>query len=143
MSRFVKRLKALSILLGVSLGFFSFFCPSITRAISPPTIGVVQVTGKELSSFLDKEVSKMNLQVYKGGQWRALPFQIDEKANDPISGGRRWVLQEAFSRRTDLPVGDGKLDEDEALFFLMKDLGEKAVPERSPDHPVAEIRVGG
>src|SRR5215467_8024276 len=143
MSRFVKKIKGLSTLLGFSLALISFLRPSISQALSPVTISVVQVNGKELSSFLDKEIPKMNLQAYRNGQWRPIPFQIDEKAFDPISRERRWVLQEAFSRRIELPVGDGKLDEYEVILFLMKDLGEKAVPDRSPDHPVAEIQACG
>ncbi|MFO1518992.1 MAG: hypothetical protein U1F57_04925 [bacterium] len=123
--------------------FFVFllipFFPLSAKAASP--ISVVEVTGKEVPSFLQKEIKKMSVRVFRQGAWQAIPFQIDEKAFDGISQSRRWVLDEAFSRRTDLPVGDGKLDDDEVILFMTKDLGEKASPEHSPDHPVLELKT--
>jgi hypothetical protein len=115
----------------------------VNSAQAVPSISVIQIEGKDLAPFQGKVIGKLNLQVFRAGKWQAIPFQIDEKAFDPIEGGRRWVLQEAFSRRTDLPTGDGKLDEDELLMFMQKDMGEKASPEASADHPVLEIHSNG
>jgi hypothetical protein len=112
-------------------------------AQATPSIAVFQIEGKELHTLQGKEISKMNLQVFRAGKWQALPYQIDEKAFDPIARERRWVLQEAFSRRTDLPSADGKLDDDEVLLFMQKDMGEKAAPESSAEHPVIEIHSNG
>jgi len=132
------------------LRLFIFLAPFVSLSLlcaSHPaqasSISTVQVTGKDLQAFLGHEISQMNLQVYRGGKWQALPYQIDEKAFDPIARGRRWVLDQAFSRRTDLPAGNGKLEEDEVLLFLLKDMGEKGSPESSTDRPVLEIKSGG
>jgi|GEM_PF-1859145 len=110
--------------------------------IAAPSISVVHVEGAELKNFLGKEISKMNLQVFRAGKWLPLPFQIDEKAYDPIAGTRRWALEKALSRRTELSPGNGMLDKDEVLLFLAKDLGEKAAPASSTENPVAEIQMG-
>src|SRR5215471_476114 len=127
--------KFIMFLFMIGLGIASF---GASRAHAAPSISVMQIEGKQLSPLQGKEISKMNLQVFRAGKWQAIPYQIDEKAFDPIAGSRRWVLQEAFSRRTDLPQGDGKLDEDEVLLFMRKDMGEKGTPESSAELPVIE-----
>ncbi|MBL7685588.1 MAG: hypothetical protein JNK65_06110 [Deltaproteobacteria bacterium] len=105
------------------------------------SISVVQVTGKDIPSFVGKEISKIQVQVFKQGKWQGIPYQIDEKAFDVISKSRRWVLDQAFSRRVDLPAGDQKLDPDEVILFMQKDMGEKASPENTVEHPVLEIKT--
>ncbi len=118
---------------------FLFLTPS-TPAFS--NISVVEISGKQIPELQGKEISKINLRVFRQGQWKPIPFQIDEKSYDPLSKSRRWVLDQAFSRRTDLVPGDGKWDEDESLLFMSKDMAEKALVESTPEHPVLEIRSG-
>lgn len=111
-------------LLGICFLFaFNVFMGTSSAASS---VSVVEISGKKIPEFLGFEIPKITVRVFKAGQWKAIPFQIDEKTSDKVSSTRRWVLDMAFSRRTDLPRGNGKLDEDEVLLFLSKDLGEKA-----------------
>ncbi len=120
---------------------FLFLLSTSAMAASP--VSVVEVQGKQISEFLGKDISKMSVRVFKAGQWKAIPFQIDEKASDKVSSKRRWVLEKTFSRRTDLPSGDGKLDEDEVLLFMAKDMGEKASNVSALASHVEEMGVGG
>ncbi len=124
----------------VPLLFIMIFSASVSAASS---ITVVEVSGKQLTDLLTKDISKMSARVFKAGQWKAIPFQIDEKASDKISSKRRWVLDKAFSRRTDLPTGDGKLDEDEVLLFMERDAGEKSPSVNNLATQVAELNVNG
>lgn len=123
------------------LFLFLFLISDSAYALS--NITIVEVSGKQLPDLQYKEISKMSLRIFKAGQWKAIPFQIDEKASDKISSKRRWVLDKAFSRRTDLPAGDGKLDEDEVLLFMEKDAGEKAASVNGFASQVAELAVNG
>lgn len=127
-------------LLGLCFLFIFHVFTGISNAAS--SVSVVEVTGKKIPEFLALEIPKITVRVFKEGQWKAIPFQIDEKASDKISSTRRWVLDTAFSRRTDLPRGNGKLDEDEVLLFLSKDLGEKAPTFSGIANHGIEVNVG-
>jgi len=112
------------------------------EAASP--VSVIEISGKQAPELLGKEIAKISIRVFKGGQWKPIPFQIDEKASDKVSvKQRRWVLEKSFSRRTDLPTGDGKLDEDEAILFMAKDAGEKAPGSAGLASQVLEVNLGG
>ncbi len=126
----------------ISLLFVSLLFLSAPSVWARSSISVVEVPGNQLSNFVGKEVSKMSLRVFQAGQWKAIPFQIDEKAPDKVSRVRRWALDQALSRRIDLPVPDGKLDEDEVLLFMVKDGGEKTNPAGLATQ-VAELGAGG
>ncbi len=112
-------------------------------AAAASNITVVEVTGKQLPELLGKDISKMSVRVWKAGKWQAIPFQIDEKASDKISSKRSWVLEKAFSRRSDLPTSDGKLDEDEVLLFMERDAGEKSPAVNGLATQVAELNING
>ncbi len=105
--------------------FFSFVLIS-KNVFALSSISVIEISGKKIPSFSGKEISKIDLLVFKNGEWKGISFQIDEKGYDPLIGTRKWVLDESFSRRIDLPKGDGKLDEDEVILFMSKEMGEKA-----------------
>ncbi len=113
-------LKSSILLLFVSFAFVSKI------AFGFSSISVIEISGKKIPSFSGKEISKIDVVVFKNGEWKAIPFQIDEKGYDPLIGSRNWVLDESFSRRTDLTSGDGKLDEDEVILFMSREMGEKA-----------------
>ncbi len=107
----------------LSFVFFSFISKS-SFAVS--SISVVEISGKKIPSFSGKEISKIDVVIFKNGEWKGIPFQIDEKAYDSLIGSRNWALDQSFSRRADLSSGDGKLDEDEVILFMSKEMGEKA-----------------
>ncbi len=125
----------------VSLFLAFFFLGSTAYALSE--MSVVEVNGKQIPELQGKDISKMSVRVWKAEKWQAIPFQIDEKASDEISSKRRWVLEKAFSRRTDLSHGDEKLDEDELILWMAKDLGEKAPSVLGLASQVFEMNVSG
>src|SRR5262245_40545980 len=98
---------------------FLLFFPTLANASS---LGVVELTGQKLRPFLGKPIARLSVQAFQQGQWRTIPFQVDEKVSDPYSGTRRWALDHAFSRRTNLPQGNGTLDADEVILFMKKDM---------------------
>lgn len=105
-------------------------------------VSIVEITGKQIPDFIAREIPEITVRVFKSGQWKAIPFQVDEKASDKVSSKRRWVLDKSFSRRADLPKGDGKFDEDEVLLFMAKDLGEKAPSTSGLASLGTEVNVG-
>jgi hypothetical protein len=69
------------------------------------------VTGSRFPDFLGKPVSSLQLFSYDGasGEWRAIPFQVDEKT----AAGSYFGWQ------------DGYLDPQDEIVFLYRDLGDR------------------
>jgi len=72
------------------------------------------VTGNDVVSFVGQPVNELFVYAYKAGRWVQIPFQIDEKTTNE-AGQRIYTA-----------TGDGVLDADEELVFMVKDLGERA-----------------
>ncbi len=120
---------------------FILLIPGSAPASDP--IQVVEATGASLKPLIGQSVSSLHLGIYKNSQWFPIPYQIDEKVYDPLSKSRRWALDHLFSRRADLLPGDGKIEGDEAILWMYKDMGDKIPGPVSAEKPYLEWSVGG
>lgn len=89
----------------------------------------IVVTGTTIGPFLDTLVDELFVYAYRDGTWQQIPYQIDEKA-----------LNEE-GKRVYTAAGDGRLDADEELVFMLKDMGEQAPPSVWVDGADADRRI--
>jgi hypothetical protein len=111
--------------------------PAAAVADADPGILPVVVSGEQLASFQGLPVDQIYVYAFGGSGWEQIPFQIDEKA--AADEGQRVYSAE----------GDGTLDPDEELVFMVSDMGTKApaaawVPGAAEDQRVeVEVAVDG
>jgi hypothetical protein len=74
----------------------------------------VVLTGDDVPDLLGSPVDELFLYTYQGGAWVQIPFQVDEKTTNE-EGQRVYTA-----------AGDGLLDGDEELVFMLGDLGDQA-----------------
>lgn len=89
----------------------------------------VVVAGVTLTSFLDTPINELFVYAYEDSTWTQIPYQIDEKALN--EDGKRVYTAE----------GDGRLDADEELVFMLKDMGQQAPPSAWVDGADTDHRV--
>ncbi len=90
----------------------------------------VVIPGAELAAFSGAGIDELRLWRWADGQWRALPFQVDERN------------EQGYFR----PTEDSSLDDNDELVFLASDLGADAPPGAWPpdvphEHAPLIIRV--
>ncbi|MFQ5855209.1 MAG: hypothetical protein ACE5LU_06155 [Anaerolineae bacterium] len=99
----------------------------VATAITPPLsrsgqsvvddpVRPVIVSGTEIGAFLGTPVDELFVYAYGIDTWTQIPFQIDEKTLN--EDGKRVYTSE----------GDGQIEADEELVFMLKDMGEQAPP---------------
>jgi hypothetical protein len=76
----------------------------------------VVVAGAQVGALLGMPVTELFVYSYSDGAWTQIPYQIDEKT--PNENGDRVYTAE----------GDGRLDADEEIVFMLKDMGGQAPP---------------
>ncbi len=101
---------------------------SITRVEDP-----VVISGKELDVFLGSDPESLAVMIYKDGQFKPIPFQIDQKHEDGT-----W----AFTNGKDAkPDADPNLDANDELVFMVNDLGDKALLKDLPHKVKARMEL--
>jgi hypothetical protein len=101
----------------------------------------VIIPGAQAPALLDADISRLSLAAVRGGRLTAVPFQVDE-----VRDGERvfaWVSPEGRKKGLhDSDVDKGRLDADDELVFMARDLGPRAewAQETSADKAV-EIAV--
>lgn len=101
------------LLLGVALATLLLIAPR-PRAVVDRSFQPVVLTGHDVAELVGEPVNQLFVYAYHAGQWVQIPSQIDEKVTN--DQGQRIYTAE----------GDGVLDADEELVFMVKDLGERA-----------------
>lgn len=101
------------LLLGVTLATLLLIAPR-PRAVVDRSFQPVVLTGNDVINLVGQPVNQIFVYAYQAGHWVQIPFQIDEKVTN--DQGQRVYTAE----------GDGVLDADEELVFMVKDLGERA-----------------
>lgn len=89
----------------------------------------VVVAGAQIGSLLGTPVTGLFAYAYRDGAWTQIPAQIDEKAPNE-DGDRVYTAQ-----------GDGLLDADEEIVFMLKDMGEQAPPSAWVEGAEADGRI--
>ncbi len=100
----------------------------------------VEIQGDELPSLHGRPVELFELLALQDGMLKPIPFQIDERV--PTGKGRfAWVLPLGPAGGT--IKDDARLDADDELVFMAKDLGLQAGPELKGriSSPAVEIEV--
>ncbi|MBL4849896.1 MAG: hypothetical protein JKY65_30580 [Planctomycetes bacterium] len=91
-----------------------------TSTLKRPESPVI-VPGRNLKPFLKRSIDTIRLYAFRDGKLRPIPFQIDERtADDQIA------FQAGEDRRSD--VDDGRLDANDELVFMGRDVGDRAPP---------------
>jgi hypothetical protein len=122
--------KGRTLLLGIALGTAVLLVVVLQWGLSNPSAAgalarrsePVVLKGADFSSLKDAPLDELALYAFRGGVWRAIPFQIDEVT----SGGR-------FTRHE-----NGKLDENDELVFMSQDGGEASGPGNWVDDSVSK-----
>jgi hypothetical protein len=101
------------------------------RAISSPAAVLdraedpVVITGSLFPTFTAAPLNELVLYAYRGGEWQAVPFQIDEVS---ITG--TYVISE-----------DGLLDDNDELVFMAGDAGDQVGAATWPADPQARLNA--
>ncbi len=90
----------------------------------------VVVGGTAIAVFHGVPVDQLFVYAYRDGAWTQIPFQIDEKVYSEEKGQRVYTAE-----------GDGRLDPDEELVFMLKDMGEQAPWSAWVDGAEEDIRI--
>lgn len=89
----------------------------------------VVVSGAAIEAFAGTSVNEIFAYAYQGGTWTQIPYQIDEKAaNDD-------------GKRVYTTAGDGRLDADEELVFMLRDMGKQAPTSAWVDEANEDYRI--
>lgn len=99
--------------------------------------GVSLVEGRQTSLFLHQATSSFRVYAFRDGAPIAIPFQIDKRDRRD-----RWVLELGKWSNADALVKE--FDENDALVFMNRDLGQRGVLAQLPSGATVwgEVRVG-
>lgn len=103
--------------------------PQEAVADSDPDILPVVVSGDLLAPYQGLPTDDIYVYAYRDGDWEQIPFQIDEKAVDEED------------QRVYAAVGDGLLDADEELVFMLHDMGAEAPADAWVDSAADDQRI--
>ena len=109
--------------------------PTFSRTEDP-----VYITGEEFQPFLGQEISRLGLFVARAGKLAPIPLQIDKKDKDGqyilemIKSGDKW------QKNSQLP-SPSKLEKNDEITFMARDLGEKVSPDKWPTPSGLEIEI--
>lgn len=105
--------------LAVIVTFAFFIAPAVAQTgnLNRPYEPVV-LTGKEFPDFSNNTATMLQLFLYKysAGVWTQIPFQFDEVEPDSLTPANPTYFRK----------GDGKLDDQDELVFMVRDAGDKA-----------------
>ncbi len=99
-----------------------------TTATAQKTMGIdrvmdqVVISGKQLAKINGQPIANLRLMAFKGGQLKAMPFQIDE-----LNAAGDYVMKRA-SGAVDQDEDGGKLDANDELVFMAMDAGDQGDP---------------
>lgn len=96
--------------LGVVLASLGMTNSSTTVKTLDRNLEPVILTGRAASALADFSVNELFVYAYSGGAWRQVPAQVDE-----VSATGAYTLTE-----------DGRLDANDEIVFMAKDLGDQA-----------------
>ncbi len=89
----------------------------------------IVVASAALTPVLNTPINELFVYVFRDGTWAQIPQQIDEKTLN--AEGKRVYTAE----------GDGRLDADEELVFMLKDMGQQAPPSAWVDGADTDHRI--
>lgn len=113
----------------MAAAFVSQPAATLGRSAVDDSFQPVVVAGAQTDAFLGTAVTELFVYAYRDGVWTQIPAQIDEKM--PNEDGDRVYAAE----------GDGRLDADEEIVFMLKDMGEQAPPSAWVDGAEADGRI--
>lgn len=100
--------------------------PGVTPKTLARTADPVVVPGEKISSLLDRPIAALRLYAHRDGDWKPIPFQIDERDGD----GR---LVFPLGRCPNADNDDDRFDANDELVFMAADAGDRPESPRLPN----------
>jgi len=122
----------------LSLLMIAFPAPAFSKETGAHTINrrmdPVVVQGDWLETFLGTRLDRLRLYRYRGGQYEAVRFQLDERTPEGD-----WVFP--HGKKNNGSESNGLLDERDVLLFMAADAGERASPDTAPTGAASVMEI--